>query len=91
MSQEHVTYAIMPKHDVYVFGTPGKGSTCYLCKFGDMIEKAFTAESSEEMELHLRAHINVGDVVPHDIFDKMAQDVQVMYPGEKSAGGAESE
>jgi hypothetical protein len=91
MSQENITYSTMPKYDVYVFGAPGKGFTCYLCKFGDMMEKAYLAESAEEMELHLKAHANVGDVLPHDIFDRMAQDAQVMYPDVKRSSGAESE
>lgn len=86
MSLENITYSIMPEYDVYVFGSPGKGFTCYLCKFGDMMEKAYTAESATEMDLHLRAHAKVGDILPHDIFERISQDADAMYPYPKSSG-----
>jgi hypothetical protein len=91
MSPENITYSIMPEYDVCVFGSPGKGFTCYLCKFGDMMERAYTAESKQEMELHLKAHVNTGDVIPYDIFDRLSEDEALMYPGPRRDIGTEKE
>jgi hypothetical protein len=78
-ANETTMYSQIPEFDLFLYGRPNKGYTCYLCPFGDMIDQAFTAESVEEMELHLKAHLNVGHKIPGDIFERILNDSEVMY------------
>lgn len=84
MSDDTIIYSTMPDYDVSVFGRPGRGYTCYLCQFGDMVDTVFIAESSTEMEGHLKAHLNVGHILPNDIFERIILDGDTIYPPRRS-------
>lgn len=81
--EDSLIYSTMPQYDVFVYGRPGSPLICYLCNFGDMMEARFEAESVEEMEGHLRAHLNKGDILPNDIFEQISQNSQVHYRPKK--------
>jgi predicted small metal-binding protein len=74
-----VTYSKFFEFDVYVFANTGGGVTCMNCNFGDMLESSFTAESTQQMIDHLKAHQKVGDILPEDIFDRLLQDDEANF------------
>ncbi len=77
-----MSYARFFSDDVYVFASP-KGLMCQMCSFGDMLESTFTAESTQEMIDHLKAHQRKGDRMPSTIFDELLADDAENYPTKK--------
>jgi len=74
-----MSYSSIPNFDVSVMKT-AKGVACVMCSFGDLMDMNFLAESTQEMEDHLKAHQRKGDVVPDTIFDDLWRDDPVNYP-----------
>jgi hypothetical protein len=78
-----MAYARFFSDDVYVFASP-KGLMCQMCSFGDMLESTFSAESTQEMVDHLKAHQKKGDRMPSTIFDELWADDAENYPTKKA-------
>jgi hypothetical protein len=81
--EDSIIYSKMPQYDVFVYGRPGEPIICYLCSFGDIMDSVFKAESTLEMEGHLKAHLNKGDILPSNIFDEISKNSQVHYRPKK--------
>lgn len=77
-----MAYARFFADDVYVYPTTN-GVVCQMCSFGDMIESSFTAESTQQMIDHLKAHQKKGDSMPSTIFDELLKDDAENYPTKK--------
>jgi hypothetical protein len=80
---DSIIYSTIPLYDVFVYGGSQKPLTCYLCNFGDMVEAKFEAESTLEMEGHLRAHLNKGDILPSEIFEEISRNSHYHYRPKK--------
>ncbi len=50
-----------------------------MCRFGDFIEPAYFAPSTEEMIGHLEAHERTGDAIPQDLKERLLEDDTVNY------------
>ena len=72
-------YSTIPQYDVSVHSTQ-QGVACVLCTFGDMMEQAWFAESTQEMVDHLEAHRRAGDSVPEDVTERLWADNAANYP-----------
>jgi hypothetical protein len=72
-------YSTIPQYDVSIHGSQ-RGVACLLCSFGDMMERAWVAESTQEMVDHLESHRRVGDRVPEDITERLWADNAANYP-----------
>ena len=72
-------YCSMPQYDVSIVKTETKGLACYMCNFGDFIEPAYYAPSTEEMIGHLGAHERKGDIIPQDLKERLLEDDAVNY------------
>jgi len=74
-----VIYSTIPDYDVSVYAT-SNGLVCAMCNFGDYIEMAFQAESTQEMIDHLLAHERKGDILPQNLVETVQRDDLVNYP-----------
>ena len=73
-------YAKMPEYDVQIMlSTQGKLG-CFMCKFGDLLETVYYAESTQEMLDHIAAHDRAGDKVPLGILTKLVVDDPINFP-----------
>jgi hypothetical protein len=78
-------YSTIPTYDVSVHGTK-RGVACVMCTFGDMMDRAWIAESTQEMVDHLGSHRRAGDRVPDDLTEKLWADNAANYPKAQSTG-----
>ena len=74
-----MVYSTIPAHDVSIHATQ-RGLACLLCSFMDMMERAWVAETTQEMVDHLAAHKRIGDRMPEGIEEKLWADDAVNYP-----------
>lgn len=72
-------YCTIPDYDVSVYST-NDGVVCAMCNFGDYLQMAYKAESTQEMVDHLYAHERKGDVIPSDITLRLFNDNPINYP-----------
>lgn len=72
-------YSTIPDYDVSVYSTTN-GVVCAMCNFGDYLEMAFQAESTQEMIDHLLAHERKGDILPEDLVARLKMDDKLNYP-----------
>lgn len=72
-------YSSIPQYDVSIVKTETKGLACYMCSFGDFIESAYYAPSTEEMIGHIEAHERAGDLTPPDLKERLLEDDAVNY------------
>jgi hypothetical protein len=74
-----MSYARFGEGDVYVYATTG-GVACVMCRFGDMLESSYRAESTQEMVDHLLAHKRVGDRIPERTIPDLWRDDPENFP-----------
>lgn len=74
-----MVYSTIPAFDVSIHATQ-RGVACLLCSFIDMMERAWVAESTQEMVDHVEAHRRVGDRTPEDVVERLWADDAVNYP-----------
>lgn len=76
---EKMIYSTIPQYDIAIQASR-RGLACVLCTFGDIMDHAWIAESTQEMVDHLDAHRRVGDRVPEDLNDVLQRDNATNYP-----------
>jgi hypothetical protein len=79
MYNTYMAYARFFADEVYVYAMH-KGVICAMCYFCDDTAPSFTAESTQEMIDHLKAHQRVGHSMPSTIFEDLIADDAENYP-----------